>query len=555
MPSTPSTITTDVVVVGGGHNGLITAGYLARAGLRVCVVEQNERCGGALFSSRGEAVMLEHGAIDHSTIVGSQIPADLELERHGLRYIHRLESAMHVFGDGARVTIGATAEATAESIGAIDAHDAEAWLRLSGLARRFLELNAALADGYPIPLQTLLPVARRALGPHGRELVELASTPITTMAERWFRSPEMRALAVFRSQFSGLPGWHPGTAAVFCLSPASHGNTYSRPEGGSAAFVDSLVSSLKASGGVVINDFPVAVVSRSTSGWQVVSTRGEAVHASTAVVSAIAPRDFLLKLLRPRDALPAALRTRVEGIEESTANLSQFSLAAELSRSPDLTFLNEPDFEGSQLWLLTEPDDILRSQKSATEGVVPTNPAVLATFPTILDPSLASEASASMWINGFIARELNTPGGWSAGAPDAVEKIWGTVDVCLPGIHDHVSGSVFTSPEDLTRRTGATNPGLHVSPTLQQLHGGRPVRGAANHRSGVPGLYLTGAGTNPGASISGLPGQACAMALLADLEKRSPGRRLLATSRSGMREFARARRLTKRAYEIRRGRF
>ena len=555
MPRTPLTTSVDVVVVGGGHNGLICAAYLARAGLRVCVVEKNERCGGALFSSKGERATLEHGAIDHSTIVGSQIPADLELEQHGLRYIHRFESAMHIFGDGTRVTIGATAEGTAESIGAIDAHDAEAWLRLSALASRFLELNAVLADGYPLPLQTLLPVARRILGTHGRELMELASTPITEVAQKWFRSPEMRALAIFRSQFSGLPGWHPGTAAVFCLAPAGHGNTYSRPEGGSVAFVDSLVSSFRASGGEVINDFPVAAVSRSVSGWQVRSTRGEEINASTAVVSAIAPRDFLLQLLRPREVVPAKLRTRAERIEEITSNLSQFTLAAELSQAPDLNFLAEPDFEGSQLWLLTEPDDILRSQKSAADGVVPTNPAVLATFPTVLDPSLTSADHGSMWVNGFIARELATPGGWIAGEADAVEKIWGTVDICLPGVHDRVTASVFTSPESLTRRTGAVNPGLHVSPTLEQLHGGRPVRGAANHRSGIPGVYLTGAGTNPGASISGLPGQACAMALLADLENRSLGQRVRTISRSGLRELTRARRLTERALDARRGQF
>ena len=85
MPRSPSSDRADVVIVGGGHNGLICGAYLARAGLDVLVLERNSRCGGALFSTERDGFSLEHGGIDHSTVVASTIPDDLGLERHGLR--------------------------------------------------------------------------------------------------------------------------------------------------------------------------------------------------------------------------------------------------------------------------------------------------------------------------------------------------------------------------------------------------------------------------------------------------------------------------------------
>jgi hypothetical protein len=114
-----------------------------------------------------------------------------------------------------------------------------------------------------------------------------------------------------------------------------------------------------------------------------------------------------------------------------------------------------------------------------------------------------------------------------------------------------VADSVFTSAEDLTERTGAVNPGAHVSTVIGQLLAGRPVRGSADHRSGIDGVYLTGAGTNPGPSVSGLPGRACAEAILADLASvGSP--RTWRRARAARGELDRWRRLSELAMAVRR---
>ena len=140
----------EVVVIGGGHNGLVCAAYLARAGLDVMVVERNSRCGGALFSTTKDGFTLEHGAVDHSTIIGSTIPDELELERHGLDYLYRTAAALHLYGDGVQIAIAESAEDTARSIAEIDAADAAAWMELAALSSRLLALTGELSQDPPV---------------------------------------------------------------------------------------------------------------------------------------------------------------------------------------------------------------------------------------------------------------------------------------------------------------------------------------------------------------------------------------------------------------------
>jgi beta-carotene ketolase (CrtO type) len=535
----------EVVVVGGGHNGLVCAAYLARAGLDVMVVERNSRCGGALFSTTRDGFTLEHGALDHSTIVGSTIPEELDLGRHGLDYIYRTNSALHLYGDGVQIAIAETAEDTARSIAEVDEADAAAWMELAYLSGKLLALTGELSRDPPMRIETAQRLGRVALGRAGRPIIELARSSAVEVAERWFRSPHVRALAVFRSQFSGLPPWYPGTGAVFCLTPGGHGRRFGRPRGGSRAFVDALQSALAGFGGRIRCDFAVRRVSREAGGWRIESSESEAVFASRAVVSALPPQDAVLRLIDP-DVVPAALRRRFERVEVISGNLSQFTLAAALRSPPPVDHLR-PGFAESQLWILPEPAGALDNPAAALTGTIAARPGVLLTFPSLLDPSAAPAGAATAWVNGFVAHRLTTPGGWERGAEVASARTWSTIETCLPGVRELVSDSVFMSAQDWTERTGAVNSGAHVSTVIGQLLAGRPARGSADHRSGIDGVYLTGAGTNPGPSVSGLPGRACAEAILADLDSDGSG-----PARAARRELARWQRLSKLAWTARR---
>ena len=507
------------------------------------MVEKNAECGGALFSSERDGVTLEHGGVDHSTIVASTIPEELGLADHGLDYIDRTASAIHLFGDGVRIAIAETVDETVESIAAIDQADAEAWIELAELSTRLWELIGVLSDGRAVPMKAASRAGRTVLGRRARSVVDLATMPADELARRWFRSPHMRALAAFRSQFSGLPASHPGTGAVFCLTPSGHGRRYSRPRGGSRAFISAIESLITETGGAVETGFHTIAVERLTSGWAVRSDDGREVVARAALVSAIPPQDMILDLLAPDRVVPRKLRSRMEQVEVTTANLSQFTLAAALESRPSLVGVDGTGYEGAQVWMLSDPGAFLAHQEAAMAGRIADRPAVLATLPSVLDPATAPSGRASLWVNGFIARQLADGRTWADTSGEATTKVWATVDACLPGVSDSVTDSVFTSPDDLSHRTGALNPGFHLSATLGQSLAGRPVRGAANHRSGIDGLYLTGAGTNPGPSISGLPGRACADAVVSDLLPRGIVEKADARVRSAGRELDRARRL------------
>jgi beta-carotene ketolase (CrtO type) len=511
----------------------------------VLVVERNSRCGGALFSTTKDGFTLEHGAVDHSTIVGSTIPEELDLGRHGLDYIYRTKSALHLYGDGVQIAIAETAEDTARSIADVDAADAAAWLELADLSGKLLALTGELSRDPAVPMEAAARLGRVALGRAGRPIIELARSSAVEVAERWFRSPHMRALAVFRSQFSGLPPWYPGTGAVFCLSPGGHGRRFGRPRGGSQAFVDALQSALVGFGGRVRCEFTVRRVSRDAGGWRIDSTESDAVFASRAVVSAVPPQDAILRLIDP-DAVPAGLRRRFERVEVISGNLSQFTLAAALRSRPAVDHLR-PGFAESQLWILPEPACALENPAAPLAGTIAARPGVLLTFPSLLDPSAAPEGAATAWVNGFVAHRLTTPGGWDRGAEVASARTWSTIETCLPGVRELVTDAVFMSAQDWTERTGAVNSGAHVSTIIGQLLAGRPARGSADHRSGIDGVYLTGAGTNPGPSVSGLPGRACGEAILADLSTSGSG-----PAQATRRELARWWRLSKLAVAARR---
>lgn len=235
------------------------------------------------------------------------------------------------------------------------------------------------------------------------------------------------------------------------------------------------------------------------------------------VVGAVPPDKLVLDLLGDA-AVPARLRNRMRRVEVVAGNLSQFTIAAELGGPPPLDHLSDDAMHRSMLWLLDRPEDALASHAAAQVGALAARPGVLATFPSLTDASLSSDGRTTMWVNGFLAHRREGGRAWtSEDADEATATVWATLDGCLPQVRSAVTRQVFTSPTMLTERTGADNPGAHVAPTLDQLMGGRPAAGYAGHRTGIDGVYLTGAGTNPGPSISGLPGRACARALLTDL--------------------------------------
>jgi beta-carotene ketolase (CrtO type) len=529
----------EVVVVGGGHNGLVCAAYLARAGVDVVVVEKNAEPGGALFWRGLGDSTVDLGAIEHTAVLTSGVVEDLDLARFGLDYITRTFAGVHIFGDGTMIEIGATAEETAASIARIDPLDAEAWLRLVDLSQPLMTMFAAAGSGVMPSMAVLNRLARLTLPRSSRPLLELANGTVLDLAERWFRSPYMRALAVARAGYSGLPPWQAGSAAVFCFTTGGHGRRFGRPRGGSAAFVGALVSCIEAAGGRVVRDFEVSEITRSGSGqtnheWCARTSHGQQITASRAMVSAIPPQATLLQLIRPASLVPTKVRGQMRDVEVLAGNMSQLTLAATLDGLP-ASALTDTQLS-STLWLMPDPDSCLDTYTAAASNHLPDRLGTLLTFPSLMDPSLVTPPQVTMWANSFVAARLD--GGWAAQRSHCIDLVWATIEACLPGTRQRSTGEVLTTPADLERLTGALSPGNHIAPIPSQMLRDRPARGLANRRTPIDGIYLTGAGTHPGGGVSGASGRATALAVLADIRPQSTVTRIGGSIRSVAHQLA-----------------
>jgi beta-carotene ketolase (CrtO type) len=367
--------------------------------------------------------------------------------------------------------------------------------------------------------------ARTMAGRDADTLVELVQISMLDLATRWFESPHVRALAIFRASFLGLPPWAAGTANAFLLTTGGHGRRLGRPLGGSRGLVAALTGAVNAGGGVVRCGFRVESVDRRGAGWAVRSTAGAEITARRAVVSAIPPQHFVLRLLSPSDVVPASTRRRLETLDVVASNVSQLTIAAALDTSACVPTFGDPDSDQATLWLLPEPSAAVDTYSAIALGLVPPSPGTLVAFPTSVDPGLAPPGHATMWANAVAPCDVSGRT-WDDAAGEASEGVWRTIDSCLPDVRAHVVHEVLTSPRDLTAMTGSENPGNHLAPTPSQSLGTRPTRRMGNYSTPIDGIFVTGAGTHPGGGINGASGRACAHAVLRSIGSHRAVRRV-----------------------------
>lgn len=499
--------TTDVVLIGAGHNGLTCAAYLARAGLSVTVLESSDTPGGCLYTQdQPSGNRLELGAYEHGGIRASGVTADLELEtKYGLDFHEREEILFAPCDDGTGLSfwdsLDRTVEGLAETVGREEAERYRAFSNWSSAAMGVLHQSEA---GPPPGIRSLAAIADATLGSEGARLMQALFAPATAVTEAAFEDDRLRGPLDHWAAHSQQPPQAPGTGAGALFLAASHGAPAIRPAGGSRGTIDALVRCLEDAGGSLVCSAPAEKVELSGGRASAVIANGERYAATRAVISAIDARRLFLGLM-DEARLPASLVAEVKRIHFSQHNVAELKVDAVIDQIPHV---NGPDgMERSFMLSANTGTDIARAFNSVGLGQLPERPPVMIAFPSTLESGWAPEGKGVVWLSTFVPWTPEA-GPWNdALLEEAADLTWRTAEKAL-GYEMTTSERKITGPEDWVARHG--NPGSnpnHVEMSIDQLMGMRPSVSLSGYSTPVPGLFLTGAGTHPGGGITGVPGR------------------------------------------------
>jgi phytoene dehydrogenase-like protein len=531
----------DVVVIGAGHNGLVTACTLARAGLEVCVLERRDVVGGACVTEELWPGYKVSTTSYVTTLFDPRIVRDFELERHGYHVYKQEPAFFHPFPDGRSLLLWGDAERDRAEYAKFSARDAarlpefhEAMERLADLART---LASVKPPRLPVPRWRDLPSALalgRALlrltpGDLGR-FIEIATTGILDAIEPWFESEQVRAFYCSQAVIGAYGGVHtPGTAALllhdFLGGIDGARGVWGVVRGGMGAITQALAAAARERGvtirtGSGARQILVDAEGRATG---VVLESGEEIRARAVASNADPRRTFLG--LTPASALPSEFRQSIERYRSLGASLKVHLALGEL---PNFTAMPTapggaagPQHRGL-IVLCPSPDYIERAWDDAKRGDLSREPMLECCLHSVLDESAAPPGKhvLSCFVQ-YGARHL-AEGTWTERKPVVAERVIEVLARYAPNLPRAVEASHVYTPEDFEIEFGMTGGNIYQGAmTPEQLFSFRPSAGYADYRTPVAGLYLCGSGAHPGGGVWGVAGMNAAREMLRDLGPRS----------------------------------
>lgn len=532
----------DAVVVGGGHNALVAAAYLGRAGLRTLVLERREHVGGAAetteLSRRIRVPTLAH-------TVGRLRPSvarDLKLMGHGLSLVAPEVRVFAPQAGGRAVTLWADRKRTAEALRGWSPSDAERYVRFDRLVRSMGRFLADMAAMTPPDIESPglndalagLNLGRkfRGLGRRdARTLLRVLPMAVADFVGEAFETDALGAAIAWRGvQYCSLGPWSAGSTAVLLGDSAGNdggaaGQTvFAR--GGPGALADALAAAARANGVEIRTAADViSITSRDGRATGVALASGEEIVASM-VVSGLDPKRTLVGLVDPV-ALGPSLGWRAGNIR-TPGVVAKVNLA--LRRLPKFPAARDGGEALLHGRILVAPgiDAMERAFDASKYGRMSEAPIVEATIPSLADPSLVEGARAGSQVMSVVVQYAPyalRDGNWEACREELGDRAIATLETVAPGIGKLVTARQVLTPLDLERDYGMTggHP-LHGEPGLDQFFLWRPLLGHARYRMPLEGLYLAGSGAHPGGGVTGGPGQNAAREIVADWKKGSRAR-------------------------------
>jgi phytoene dehydrogenase-like protein len=520
----------DAIVIGAGHNGLVTAAYLAKAGLKVLVVERRPVIGGASVT---EEIYPGFKFTVFSYVVSllrPEVIRDLDLPRHGLTILP-LESTLTPLPGGDYLYRDADHFQTMRNIARFSPRDADAYedysrtmYFMAKAVKYILGINPHdPASLHPGDLSGLLRMARHFLKLPDSQLhtlVRLMTMSSADFLERWFESEPLKGTL----SASGIIGTFlgprsPGTAYVLLHHYMGEIDGVFRSwgfaRGGTGGIAQAIASAAQSYGAQIITGAPVEkVILKNERVVGVALEDGREIFANQ-IISSLDPNWTFLKLLDPSalpDDLVASVRKYIYRGSSGKVNLA-------LDGLPKLTGVSEEAAYRGAISISPSMEYIERAYDDAKYGNFSRKPYIDAIIPSMIDPGMAPPGKHVMSCFVQYAPYQLQDGDWDAQREAFGDVVVDTLSEYMPNLKELILHRQVLSPLDIERSIGLTQGNIFQGElSLSQLFFLRPAPGYASYRTPVPGYYQCGSATHPGGGISGAPGRLAAMQILRDIK-------------------------------------
>jgi phytoene dehydrogenase-like protein len=530
----------DALVVGGGHNGLTCAFYLARAGYKVRVLERRAIVGGAAITEAFHPGFRNSVASYSVSLLNPKVIADMDLARHGLKVVIRPLSYFSPVDDRrylildkdparSRREVALWSEKDAGRLEAFHVHlDGAVELLRSLLLKTPVNPEAGIRD-----LVSGLGLANqvRRLGVDGQGLLlDLFGKSAGDILDSWFETDVLKGLLGFDATIGNYASpYTPGSAYVLLHHVFGEVNgvkgAWGHAIGGMGSITQAMASACREAGVEISTDSPVREIAVSGGKAVGVVLEDGSDLSARAVVSNLNPKLLFGSLVAP-EHLPQPFKDRMASWRCASGT---FRMNVALSELPSFTCLpsqGRAEQHGASIVIAPSLGYLDQAYMDARMHGWARRPSIEMHIPSVLDDSLAPPGQhvASLFCQQFaptLPVDLSGGASWDDHREAVADLIIDTVDALAPNFKSAILGRMVLSPLDLERKLSLTGGDIfHGSLTLDQLYSARPALGHGDYRAPVRGLYMCGSGTHPGGGVTGAPGHNAAHEIIRDLRSR-----------------------------------
>jgi phytoene dehydrogenase-like protein len=525
----------DAVIVGGGHNGLTAAAYLARAGYSTLVLERREIVGGCCVTEEIYPACRASTASYIASMLRPEVIRDLCLAEHGLRMIPCDPALQVPFPDGQLVSWWADRDRVVAELRKISSHDAETFVRIDGRLKKLARyLQPFFLEPPPEPgtqsfdgWSDLFRTGKRLRGISSIELSQLISFltgSLGDFVDRNYESEKVKTLILANNVYGKHGGpYQPGSALGLLFHLLSGGEHelqgfYGHVIGGMGAITQAMATAARKFGAEIRTNAPVSQIDSQYGRVRAVVLEDGTEIRARVVLSNADPKRTFLGLVPERD-LPAEFVHSIRGIKMDGPCAKVNLVLAEEPRFAG----TPPHYEPQQRSLFTLVPSLEFAERCydvAKFGEIPEQLWVDCVVASNADPSLAPPGKHIMTCFAQYVPYKLRHGTWDENRELLGDRVVQKIAEYAPNVPGSIVARQVLTPVDLERAYGLTEGNIfHGDLTLEQLFFNRPVPGWSQYRTPIAGLYLCGAGAHPGGGVTGAPGHNAAHQVLRDLKK------------------------------------